>query len=105
MNTVISPWMGKKLRGVGAVEPSAGRSLRSLVDDYERQLILIGLAAVRGNQRHAARLLGVLPSTLNEKMRRLGIRTVDLRVPPGGGAAPEAGPPEQGRGSGPSAPF
>lgn len=51
--------------------------LRELVDSYERQLILIGLAAVNGHQRRAAKLLGLLPSTLNEKMRRHKIRAGD----------------------------
>lgn len=91
MNPVISPWMGRELQGVAPADLRAGRSLRSLVDDYERQLILISLAAVGGRQRHAAQLLGVLPSTLNEKMRRLRIRAIDLRIPPGGEPALEAG--------------
>ena len=41
---------------------------------YERALILTALAASGGNQRRAARSLGLLPTTLNEKMKRLGLR-------------------------------
>ena len=53
-------------------------SLKQLVDDYERRLILAALARARGNQRRAAAELGCLPTTLNEKMRRLGLRVVPI---------------------------
>jgi DNA-binding NtrC family response regulator len=43
-------------------------SLKRLVEDYDR---------ARGNQRRAAAELAVLPTTLNEKMRRLGLRACD----------------------------
>jgi DNA-binding NtrC family response regulator len=52
-------------------------SLKRLVEDYERRLILEALARARGNQRRAAAELAVLPTTLNEKMRRLGLRACD----------------------------
>jgi DNA-binding NtrC family response regulator len=55
-------------------EPNAPRRLKELVDDYERELILKALAESGGHQRRAARALGVLPTTLNEKMRRLNLR-------------------------------
>jgi len=55
-------------------------SLRQLVESYERRLILAALARAHGNQRRAAAELGCLPTTLNEKMRRLGLRECD-RVP------------------------
>jgi DNA-binding NtrC family response regulator len=51
------------------------KSLRSLLDDYERKLIQLALDAAGGHQRRAAASLGVLPSTLSEKMKRLGLRT------------------------------
>jgi DNA-binding NtrC family response regulator len=52
----------------------AGRStLRALLDAYERQLIQSALAASAGNQRRAAAALGLLPTTLHEKMKRLGL--------------------------------
>ncbi len=47
--------------------------LKQLVADYERRLILNALDASGGHQRRAAALLGVLPTTLLEKMKRLGI--------------------------------
>jgi DNA-binding NtrC family response regulator len=52
-------------------------SLKQLVEDYERRLILAALERARGNQRRAAAELGCLPTTLNEKMRRLGLRACD----------------------------
>ena len=48
-------------------------TLRDLVDAYERRLIEDALRATGGNQRRAARALGVLPTTLHEKMKRLGL--------------------------------
>ena len=61
--------------------PSAravGPRLKDLVDAYERGLIDAALAATRGNQRQAAFRLGVLPTTLHEKMKRLRL----LETPP-----------------------
>ena len=54
---------------------SDARGLRELLEDYERRLILDALEASQGHQRRAAAALGVLPSTLCEKMKRLGIRS------------------------------
>lgn len=48
--------------------------LKRLVSDYERELIATALAAAGGNQRRAAVALGILPSTLCEKIKRLGMR-------------------------------
>jgi DNA-binding NtrC family response regulator len=48
--------------------------LRALLDAYERRLIESALAASGGNQRQAASTLGLLPTTLHEKMKRLGLR-------------------------------
>jgi len=52
-------------------------SLKRLVEDYERRLIEEALGRAHGNQRRAAAELGCLPTTLNEKMRRLGMRACD----------------------------
>ncbi len=48
--------------------------LKTLVEDYERSLIRGALEAAGGNQRRAAAALGTLPTTLCEKMKRLGLR-------------------------------
>jgi hypothetical protein len=45
------------------------------VQEFERRLILAALGASGWRQRAAAQRLGVLPTTLNEKMKRLGIPT------------------------------
>ena len=59
-----------------------GGSLKSLLDTYERQLIETALLVTAGNQRRAAASLGLLPTTLHEKMKRLGlIQRRDLGTP------------------------
>jgi DNA-binding NtrC family response regulator len=50
-----------------------GLKLKELVDAYERRLIESALADADGNQRRAAAALGLLPTTLHEKMKRLGL--------------------------------
>jgi two-component system response regulator HydG len=50
-----------------------GPTLKHLVEAYERHVIEDALRAASGNQRRAARALGVLPTTLHEKMKRLGL--------------------------------
>ena len=68
-----------------AGDGAGGRlDLRSRVLAYERELIAAALAATGGNQRRAARLLGILPTTLHEKLKRLGLHTpgADARSAP-----------------------
>lgn len=48
-------------------------TLKSMLESYERELIEGALEVASGNQRRAARALGVLPTTLHEKMKRLGL--------------------------------
>ena len=50
------------------------RGLKEMLEEYERSLILRALAESGGHQRRAAKALGLLPTTLNEKMRRLRLR-------------------------------
>ena len=65
----------KPLHAVAPPESADGpKDLRALLESYERALILTALTAAGGNQRRAARSLGLLPTTLNEKMKRLGLR-------------------------------
>lgn len=52
-----------------------GRPLPVLVREYEKKLIAGALDAADGCQRRAAAVLGVLPTTLNMKMKRLGLRS------------------------------
>ena len=49
------------------------KDLKSLLEDYEKTLILEALQATSGNQRQAAFALGILPTTLHEKLKRLGL--------------------------------
>jgi DNA-binding NtrC family response regulator len=56
-------------------------SLKEMVTHYERQLILAALATSAGHQRRAAESLGLLPTTLHEKMKRLGIPTATAAIP------------------------
>ena len=50
-----------------------GESLKTRVEAFERRLIESALEASAGNQRRAAASLGILPTTLHEKMKRLGL--------------------------------
>ena len=57
------------------LEGTEGQGLKTLLEAYERQLIQSALEASAWNQRRAAAALGLLPTTLHEKMKRLGIPT------------------------------
>jgi len=61
-------------------EPQANGKLglQEEVQRYESELIRQALQRTHGNQRRAAKLLGVKVTTLNCKIKRLGIQT-DLR--------------------------
>jgi DNA-binding NtrC family response regulator len=48
--------------------------LKKEVEDFERKLILTALQRSEGNQKRAAHLLNLNPTTLNEKLKRLNIR-------------------------------
>jgi hypothetical protein len=54
-----------------ATEPG---EFRRLVNEFERSLILAALANAGGSQKVAAAALGLVPTTLNEMMKRLSIR-------------------------------
>jgi two-component system, NtrC family, response regulator HydG len=74
----------------GHAHAELGLGLKEMLDQYERSLIQQALAASGGNQRRAARVLGVLPTTLHEKMKRLGLRS---RLLPGPAGESAGGPP------------
>lgn len=74
------PEQQKRAGGQPALSAAAARlSLKALMEAYERQLIQTALAAAAGHQRRAAASLGLLPTTLHEKMKRLGL----VKPPPG----------------------
>src|SRR4030095_6152234 len=77
------------LRGVESLTSSRPpecerkRGLQEEVQRYEIELICEALQRTRGNQRRAAKLLGVKVTTLNCKIKRFGIPITDyadLRV-------------------------
>jgi len=71
---VLATTPGPASRSRGASSEDNASDLKGLLEAYERSLILAALGAVGGRQRSAAELLRILPSTLHEKMKRLGIR-------------------------------
>ena len=88
--------MPKRSRGKdGSTPPLKLKDLRAV---YERQLIYAALAAAGWNQRRAASALGVLPTTLHEKMKRLGL------LPPGTGGEPAPDPPAEASAGPPTSP-
>lgn len=52
----------------------ARADLKTRLEDYERTLIQAALTEAGGHQRLAAASLGLLPTTLCEKIKRLGLR-------------------------------
>ncbi|HUG54714.1 MAG TPA: helix-turn-helix domain-containing protein [Vicinamibacteria bacterium] len=47
-----------------------GADLRSRVRAFERSLLMEALSAAGGHQRRAAAMLGLLPTTFHEKLKR-----------------------------------
>lgn len=47
--------------------------LKKMIDMMEREIIYLVLEEAHGNQRKAARLLGVRPNTLHYKIQRMGL--------------------------------
>jgi DNA-binding NtrC family response regulator len=54
--------------------PPEGISLNDLTTDYEKRLIESALETAGGVQKRAAELLGIKPTTLNEKIKRYDIQ-------------------------------
>ncbi len=87
MSSPIPPWNSTEVRPPTRAELSGSKTLREMVEAYEMNLILLALKAAQGHQRRASRMLGLLPSTLNEKMRRYRIRNPE----PSGSASFDGG--------------
>lgn len=66
---------GLEPREVRVMLPENGISLKKEVEEFERKLILSALQRSEGNQKRAANLLQLNPTTLNEKLKRLNIRS------------------------------
>lgn len=71
--------------------------LREFLNDCERELIMTALEESHGSQRRAAEALHVLPTSLCERMKRLGIRRKTTFAIEGKEAPPHPAP-EPGRG-------
>jgi DNA-binding NtrC family response regulator len=69
------------LRAVTSRPAELRADLKTLLAEYERRLIQLALEASGGNQRKAAATLGVLPTTLSEKIKRLGLRRSETPRP------------------------
>jgi DNA-binding NtrC family response regulator len=65
---------GGRPREFNNPDAARGTPLPVLIRDYERRLIAGALAAAYGSQKRAAAALGVRPTTLSMKMKRLGLR-------------------------------
>jgi len=63
---------GEEMTAVPA--PEVVRGLKERMIEYERHLIASALERSGGHQRRAAEALGILPTTLHEKMKRLGLK-------------------------------
>jgi DNA-binding protein Fis len=48
--------------------------LKRFIDNIERSIIVKVLMRARGNQKVAAKVLGIKYTTLNEKIKKYGIR-------------------------------
>ncbi len=51
--------------------------LKKFINKLESELIKKTLLVADGNQRTAASILGIKPTTLNEKMKKFGIKKID----------------------------
>ena len=49
-------------------------TLKGMVQDFEKEIIMKALQTTRWHQKKAAVLLGVNPTTLNEKIKRMKIK-------------------------------
>lgn len=65
-----------ELETVRSLDISRGINIYDEVRLYETALIRRALRLTAGNQKKAARLLGLLPSTLNDKIKRYQILPV-----------------------------
>jgi DNA-binding NtrC family response regulator len=60
--------------------------LKGLIERLERRIIVNVLSKVQGNQKEAARALGLKYTTLNEKVKKYGIRSRRRTAPPSPGS-------------------
>ena len=88
--------------------PAAGIPFRKIIDGMEARLIVRALEAAGGVQKRAAELLHVKPTTLNEMIKRHGIRSRGSRTGAGASRRSRAGATaltDQRAADSPAAPF
>jgi len=54
-------------------------NLKGRVDAYERALVMEALRTAKGNQSHAAKILGTSQRIVNYKIQKYGIDTTQFR--------------------------
>ncbi len=64
------------------IDTERGRLYRAVVAQIERPLFVAVLAASRGNQLEAARILGINRNTLRKRLRLLGLNGLRLEEAP-----------------------
>ena len=72
---MVERYLAKHFAEYGERLPPAGLHDR-VIQEVERPLIAISLAAARGNQIRAAQLLGLNRNTLRKKIRELGVEVI-----------------------------
>jgi two-component system, NtrC family, nitrogen regulation response regulator GlnG len=80
LGDAVAAHLARYFANFGADHPPEGLYDRVLAE-VEKPLLQITLAAVRGNQLRAARLLGINRNTLRKKLTDLGINPVEVRRP------------------------
>ncbi len=70
-------------------------SLKKALNGLERDIIVHVLEMTKGNQNNAAKILGIKPTTLHYKLRRLGVtrvHRVDMEILPATPLTPALSP-------------
>ncbi len=78
LGDAVALHLARYFAGYGRDLPPDGL-LDRVLDEVERPLLRLALAAVKGNQLRAARLLGINRNTLRKKLAERGIEAADLR--------------------------
>ncbi|HSR69976.1 MAG TPA: sigma-54 dependent transcriptional regulator [Acidobacteriota bacterium] len=71
---LLPPEVTEASSGIGYKIMNEGASLKEMVQEFEKSLIVTALKKTDWNQKKAASILRVNPTTLNEKLKRLEIR-------------------------------
>jgi DNA-binding NtrC family response regulator len=71
------------MQGNPMLQNDGRQGLKAMLEEYEKTLILQALEASGGHQRRTAARLGILPTTLHEKMKRLGLLRSRAKGVPG----------------------